>query len=91
MADSSISSSGDKTLSPGPGLTLAVAAESAGVSAVVALRAAGETKLVGFTKTARDTGFARADDRYFTPLVVLLALGATGSWISWLPTKPSVR
>ncbi|MGL5811114.1 MAG: DUF3995 domain-containing protein [Nocardioides sp.] len=45
----------------------------------LALRAVGDTKVAGFTKTVRDTAFGRADDRYFTPLVVFLALGATGS------------
>jgi hypothetical protein len=44
------------------------------------LRAIGDTKVAGFTKSVRDTPFADADDRYFTPLVVLLSLGAVG-WI----------
>lgn len=51
---------------------------AAGV-AVFALRAVGDTRLVGFTKQVRDTDFAVADDRYFTPIVVFLALGAFGA------------
>ncbi|MGL5817383.1 MAG: DUF3995 domain-containing protein [Phycicoccus sp.] len=51
---------------------------AAGV-AVLTLRAIGDTRNAGFTKTIRDTPFAAADDRYFTPLVVFLALGATGA------------
>lgn len=47
--------------------------------AVLALRAAGDGKIVGFTKKVHDTDFARADDRWFTPLVVFLALGAAGA------------
>ncbi|MGL4177254.1 MAG: DUF3995 domain-containing protein [Dermatophilaceae bacterium] len=46
---------------------------------VLVLRAVGDAKIVGFTKTIRGTPFADADDRYFTPLVVFLALGSTGA------------
>ncbi len=46
---------------------------------VLSLRAVGDMKVAGFTKTVRDTPFAQADDRWFTPLVVFLALGATGA------------
>ena len=46
---------------------------------VLALRAMGDTKVAGFTKTVRDTPFALADDRWFTPLVVFLAFGAVGA------------
>jgi hypothetical protein len=46
---------------------------------VLVLRAIGDTRVAGFTKTVRDTPFARADDRWFTPIVVFLALGATGA------------
>jgi hypothetical protein len=45
----------------------------------LALRAVGDTRVAGFTKTVRDTPFARADDRWFTPLVVFLALGTLGA------------
>lgn len=48
-------------------------AASGGV--VLALRAIGDGRLVGFTKKIRGTIFADADDRYLTPLVVFLALG----------------
>ena len=53
-------------------------AVAAGV-AVLALRAVGDAKVVGFSKRVRGTPFARADDRWFTPLVVFLALGAAGA------------
>ena len=49
-----------------------------GVGALV-VRAIGDRKDAGFTKTIRETEFARADDRWFTPLVVFLALGSTGA------------
>jgi hypothetical protein len=88
--------------SPGPILTLAVAAALAvfaglvtvagfgdrssiirwlviGGIAVLTIRAIGDNKVAGFTKTVRHTTFAKADDRYFTPLIVFLALGATGA------------
>lgn len=60
----------------GPDLLRWLAGLGAGV---LVLRAIGDTKVVGFSKTVRDTPFARADDRWFTPLVVFLALGATGA------------
>ncbi|MEM7093607.1 MAG: DUF3995 domain-containing protein [Actinomycetota bacterium] len=44
-----------------------------------ALRAVGDTRIAGFTKTVRDTDFARNDDRLFTPLCVALALGTWGA------------
>ncbi|MGL5849853.1 MAG: DUF3995 domain-containing protein, partial [Phycicoccus sp.] len=47
--------------------------------AVLTVRAIGDARTAGFTKTIRDTPFAAADDRYFTPLVVFLALGAAGA------------
>ncbi len=46
---------------------------------VLVIRAVGDTKVAGFTKTVRDTDFAKADDRWFTPLVVFLALGSTAA------------
>jgi hypothetical protein len=46
---------------------------------VLVLRAVGDTRTIGFTKTVRTTDFAKADDRWFTPLVVLLALGSTAA------------
>ena len=48
---------------------------------VLTLRAIGDTKMAGFTKSVRDTDFAIADDRFFTPIVVFLALGASGAII----------
>lgn len=43
---------------------------------VLAVRAIGDNRHAGFTKKLRTTEFADYDDRYFTPLVVLLAMGA---------------
>ncbi len=54
---------------------------TAGV-AVFSLRAIGDTKVAGFTKAVRHTAFAIADDRWFTPLVVFLALGATSALLA---------
>jgi hypothetical protein len=48
---------------------------------VLVLRAIGDTKVAGFTKSVRNTAFAEADDRWFTPLVVFLALGAAGALV----------
>ncbi|MGI9615688.1 MAG: DUF3995 domain-containing protein [Acidimicrobiales bacterium] len=50
----------------------------AGVVVLVA-RAIGDRRVAGFTKTVRNTDFAIADDRFFTPLCVLLAHGAAGA------------
>lgn len=49
---------------------------------VLTLRAIGDTKVAGFTKTVRDTSFAMADDRWFTPLIVFIAFGATGALLA---------
>ncbi len=49
--------------------------------AVLTIRAVGDNKVAGFTKQDHDSPFGRADDRYFTPLIVFLALGATGALI----------
>ena len=53
-----------------------------GAAAVFALRAVGDSRLVGFSKTERTTEFARDDDRWFTPLCVLIALGMTAALIA---------
>jgi len=50
-----------------------------GVAAVFTIRAIGDTKVAGFTKTVRGTTFSDADDRIFTPLCVFLALGTSGA------------
>lgn len=49
-----------------------------GVAALVLLvaRVVGDGRYVGVLKRVRDTRFARADDRYWTPVVGLLAAGA---------------
>jgi len=47
--------------------------------AVLTVRAIGDNKVAGFTKKDHASVFGKADDRYFTPLVVFLALGATGA------------
>lgn len=44
--------------------------------AILTARAVGDGRQVGFSKTNRKTAFAQADDAIFTPLVVVLALGA---------------
>lgn len=46
---------------------------------VLSARVVGDGRWVGVTKRVRATGFARADDRYWTPLAGLLALGAASS------------
>jgi hypothetical protein len=52
-----------------------------GVAALVVLlvRVVGDGRYVGVLKRVRRTGFARADDRYWTPVVGLLAAGAGAS------------
>lgn len=47
--------------------------------AVFAIRAIGDTKFAGFTKSVRGTRFAEFDDRFFTPLVVFLAFGSAAA------------
>ncbi|MBY0279239.1 DUF3995 domain-containing protein [Candidatus Binatia bacterium] len=42
---------------------------------VLTVRAIGDFRLVGFTKRVRGTRFARLDDRFFSPLCLLLAAG----------------
>lgn len=104
MFDRAVPPSDGSGFSPGPGLTLLVAAALAvfgvlvalvafdrsialvswlvGIGvAILAVRAIGDTKVAGFTKTVRDTEFAIADDRFFTPIVVFLALGASGALV----------
>ena len=50
---------------------------------VLALRALGDGRVVGFSKRERGTLFARRDDAYYTPLVVLLAAGAyAATWLA---------
>lgn len=44
-------------------------------------RIIGEGKYVGAFKSVRGTGFARADDKYWTPLVAVLALSAAAALI----------
>lgn len=47
--------------------------------AVFTIRAIGDTKTAGFSKSDHSSAFAQADDRWFTPIIVLVALGATAS------------
>ena len=47
-----------------------------GVSAVLVLRAIGEFRYIGFFKRVRGTAFARMDSRLYSPLALLLGLGA---------------
>lgn len=51
-------------------------------TAVFTIRAIGDTKVAGFTKSVRDTAFAEADDRWFTPTIVFIALGAAGALVA---------
>lgn len=46
---------------------------------VLAARVVGDGRWVGVTKRIRETGFAAADDRWWTPAAALLALGAGAS------------
>lgn len=46
---------------------------------VFAVRAIGDTKTVGFSKTDHSSEFAQADDRWFTPIILCIALGATAA------------
>lgn len=49
-------------------------------AAVLALRAVGDGRYVGFSKASHASAFARADDAVFTPLVVVLAFGALAAF-----------
>ncbi|MEE8600517.1 DUF3995 domain-containing protein [Euzebya tangerina] len=57
-----------------PPLLLKTVVAAGGV--VLALRAIGDGRQTGFTKTDRSTAFARYDDLLFTPLVVTLAFAS---------------
>lgn len=50
--------------------------------AVLLVRAVGDGRQVGFSKTDRSTAFARADDRWWTPAVVLLGFGIGGALLA---------
>ncbi len=52
-----------------------------GIAALVLLlaRVVGDARYVGVLKRVRDTRFARADDRYWTPVVGLLAAGVAAA------------
>lgn len=47
--------------------------------AVLAARAVGDGRYAGFSKKFRDSAFGDMDDRFFTPIVVFIALGAAGT------------
>lgn len=47
--------------------------------AILAARAVGDGRHAGFTKQNRATRFADFDDRFFTPIAVFLAMGATAA------------
>lgn len=51
----------------------------AGASVVLAIRAIGDGRYVGFTKRLRSTAFGRRDDAVFTPLVAALAIGGAAA------------
>ena len=46
------------------------------LAAAFVLRAVGEFRYVGFFKRVRGTAFARMDTRYYSPLALLLGIGA---------------
>ncbi len=48
-----------------------------GVAAVLAARAIGDFRLVGFFKRVRGTEFARRDSRFYSPLCAALAVGCS--------------
>lgn len=48
-------------------------------TAAFVLRVVGDGRHVGLFKRTRDTAFARLDDRYYTPLVVLFAFGGVAA------------
>jgi hypothetical protein len=54
----------------------AARAGTAILAAVLIVRAIGDRKYVGFFKQVRDTEFARLDSRVYSPLCLLLGLGA---------------
>ena len=47
---------------------------SRAVALVMLLRAVGDFRLLGFTKSVKGTAFARADTRYYSPLCLALAI-----------------
>lgn len=51
----------------------------AGATLVLAVRAIGDGRYVGFTKQVRSTPFGRRDDAVFTPLVAALAIGGAAA------------
>lgn len=50
-----------------------------GATLVLAVRAIGDGRYVGFTKQVRSTPFGRRDDTVFTPLVAALAIGGAAA------------
>lgn len=51
------------------------------LAAIFALRTLGDFRYIGLTKRIRETPFARADTRYYTPLCALLATAC--AFIAW--------
>jgi hypothetical protein len=70
---------GARALGVGPPTLRWVVGAGAGV---FLLRAAGDGRFVGFTKTVRGTAFAKADDLWFTPACVLLAFGSISALLA---------
>ena len=53
---------------------------------VLALRACGDGRIVGLFKRVRTTEFSRRDDAFYTPVVVLLLVGALSAlYLAGLP------
>ena len=53
------------------------------VGVVLLARAVGDFRYVGFFKRVRGSRFATLDSRYFSPLCLLLGLGALWSVLGW--------
>ena len=67
-----------EALHAGPGVLRAPVYAALGL---LVLRVFGDGKWTGVLKSVRGTGFAEADDRYWTPAVALLAVGASAALV----------
>ena len=72
-------------LAPRIGPRIAYSVGVWGLGLVLAARAIGDLRYVGFFKRVRGTPFARLDDLVYTPLVALLALATL--WLAYRATR----
>ena len=72
-------------LAPRIGPRIAYSVGVWGLGLVLAARAIGDFRYVGFFKRVRGTPFARLDDLVYTPLVALLALATL--WLAYRATR----